>query len=155
EYSNNNKITGNTAKISSNYGLHILGGDDNIIFENDVKENYYGIVLEANPMDTLIYLNNLTDNILNAIDNSYGIGNQWDDGSIGNYWDDYSGVDANDNGIGDTPYSITGTANSKDNFPIWDDGPNPHIIAIPGYDLFILLGIISVVAILTLASKKR
>jgi len=151
EYSNNNKITGNTAKVSSSNGLHILGGDYNVIFENDVKENYYGIVLEDTAMDNLIYLNNLTDNVLHAIDN--GISNQWDDGSIGNYWDDYSGADADDNGIGDTPYSITGTASSEDRFPIWDDGPNPQLIAIPGYHLFIVLGILAVVVIL--ASRKR
>jgi len=31
-------------------------------------------------------------------------------------------VDANDDGIGDVPYNILGTANSSDHFPIWDDG---------------------------------
>src|SRR5208337_2623103 len=34
----------------------------------------------------------------------------------GNYWSDYSGVDANRDGIGDTPYVID--ANNTDNFPL-------------------------------------
>jgi parallel beta-helix repeat protein len=40
----------------------------------------------------------------------------WDDGvSIGNYWDDYTGTDANNDLIGDTPYVIYG--DDQDNFP--------------------------------------
>lgn len=54
----------------------------------------------------------------------------WDNGVIGNSWDDYDGFDTDDNGIGDTPYPINGTAGSVDNFPIYDDGPEtgPSII---------------------------
>lgn len=40
----------------------------------------------------------------NAFDD--GVDNQWDNGAIGNYWSDYSGKDTNDDGIGDTPYTI-------------------------------------------------
>ena len=64
------------------------------------------------------------DNI--SIDN-----NQWNNTDIGNYWDDYVGVDLDDNGIGDTPYTnILGTAGSQDAFPIYNDGADPPIITI-------------------------
>ncbi|GAG66746.1 unnamed protein product, partial [marine sediment metagenome] len=57
-----------------------------------------------------------------------GLYNTWDNGSIGNYWGNYTGVDLNDDGIGDTPYVVSvwmpapGQTGSIDNYPIWDDG---------------------------------
>jgi len=66
-----------------------------------------------------IFLNNYINNDINAAD--YGVNNKWDNGIIGNHWDDYMGVDANHDGIGDTPYLIPGAAGSQDNFPIHDN----------------------------------
>jgi len=40
----------------------------------------------------------------------------WDNSIIGNYWSDYSGLDENDDGIGDTPYIMD--ENNKDNYPL-------------------------------------
>jgi hypothetical protein len=40
----------------------------------------------------------------------------WDNSTLGNYWDDYSGLDDNQDGIGDTPYIID--ENNKDNYPL-------------------------------------
>jgi nitrous oxidase accessory protein len=34
-------------------------------------------------------------------------GNFYDNGSVGNYWSWYEGVDANGDGLGDTPYVIS------------------------------------------------
>ena len=58
----------------------------------------------------------LENNIINAYDECYNI---WNDTypSGGNYWDDYSGVDENDDGIGDTPYNISGASN-QDCYPL-------------------------------------
>ncbi len=124
--SSNNNISGNTISFNDESGIQ-LGPDskNNIIFSNTIEGN--------------------------LVDNGYdeGTSNQWDNGIIGNYWSDYPGVDANDDGIGDTPYDIPGTASSQDNFPIWDDGPE---FKIPGYNLYVLLGILPIVAIVL--SKK-
>jgi hypothetical protein len=54
--------------------------------------------------------------------------NDWDNGTIGNYWDDYVGVDVNQDGIGDTPYLIDGTAGSVDNYPIFKINPIINIL---------------------------
>lgn len=88
----------------------------NMIHNNTDMGIYVGINSEYN----LFYENSFISNSINAMDN--GSNNNWDNSIIGNYWDDYSGVDADDDGIGDIPYNITGTANSQDNFPIWEDG---------------------------------
>ncbi|MGC8940362.1 MAG: hypothetical protein ACP5KU_07710, partial [Candidatus Bathyarchaeia archaeon] len=53
--------------------------------------------------------------------------NNWDR----NYWSDYNGVDANKDGYGDTPYTIVGSANAKDNMPLMQvipEIPNPLIL---------------------------
>ena len=58
----------------------------------------------------------------------------WDNGTIGNYWDDYSGLDENDDGIGDVPYIID--EDNKDNYPLM----NPFgFDAIPEFPSFILV----------------
>lgn len=126
--SNNNKISGNTISF------------------NDVK----GIALGPDSNNNIIFRNTFEGNL---VDNAYddGTNNQWDNGTIGNYWDNYTGKDADDDGIGDTPYVIPGSAGSQDNFPIWDDGAE---FKIPGYNLYVLLGILSVVAI-TLSKKLK
>ena len=81
-----------------------------------------------------------------------GLTNHWDNGMIGNYWEDYLGVDANDDGIGDTPYDIPGGEGVQDNFPIWDDGPDSII---PGYNLTLFLGILSMVVIILSKKLKK
>jgi parallel beta-helix repeat protein len=47
--------------------------------------------------------------------------NYWNSSSIGNYWSSYTGMDANDDGIGDTPFNIY--AGDYDFLPIWWDSP--------------------------------
>jgi hypothetical protein len=42
--------------------------------------------------------------------------NKWDNGSIGNYWSNYNGTDANNDGIGESPYMMD--VNNKDNYPL-------------------------------------
>ena len=59
---------------------------------------------------------------------------QWDDGAVGNLWDDYTGLDADLNGIGDTPYPISQGAD-EDRYPIarYPDSEPP--VANAGQDL--------------------
>jgi nitrous oxidase accessory protein NosD len=56
------------------------------------------------------------NNALNAQDVCSNI---WHDNILkeGNYWDDYTGNDTDGDGIGDTPYDISGGAN-QDIYPL-------------------------------------
>jgi hypothetical protein len=91
-----------------------------------MDNNEYG-VFGYNSENNLIYNNIFIGNIFgNAVDDSSNI-NYWDNGTIGNYWADYEGFDNDGDGIGDTPYSIGGTAGAIDNYPIWDvPKPDPE-----------------------------
>lgn len=133
-YSDNNSILNNS--IIDNYkGVSLQQSNNNTILTNLFHMNrWFGLGLDE-CFDNLIYNNNFTENInqqsmtpLNAEDKRGS--NTWDNGSIGNYWDDYNGLDIDDDKIGDTPYFISGSSNSKDNYPIWDDGIDPPDITI-------------------------
>ena len=99
--------------------------DDNIISENTIKNNKgIGIDISWSTTNNRIYHNNFINNTQNANDRSNNI---WDNGgySNGNYWSDYvenGGYDSNDDGVGDTPYTIYGnTPPNQDNYPLMSE----------------------------------
>ena len=122
--SHNNAISGNNVK-ANNHGIEIYDNCDNNTIDNNLIINNYGNGGwdRSSSCQNNLWYNNYFDNpgVRNALES--GTGNFWDNGTIGNYWSDYSGVDANDDGIGDTPYILEDVI---DYFPIWDDGLDLH-----------------------------
>jgi len=125
----------NSLELLETYNSYILNNDfsysqeailihtssvNNTLFNNTLVHNLLGIDVDSTSTNNLFY-SNYFDNTLNAICNSE---NNWYYGMNGNYWGDYDGEDADDDGIGDTPYIISGSAFSEDKYPIWDDGLN-------------------------------
>ena len=135
--------------ISSNYaGIGIFWSDNNFIMRNFLSGNVYAILstsgkynkIEENIFSgntnavrfggssytsyNIIRYNNFFSNSVDAIDEGYS--NYWDYEHIGNYWDKYTGNDADADGIGDIPYTITGDV--KDHYPLME----PYA----GYDIF-------------------
>ena len=105
----NNPLTSNTIS-------NIAGGTGGTIGHQGsggVGGIGYSIYLKTSPLNRLLH-NNLLNNDENAYDDA---SNYWDTGSQGNYYSDYIGNDNNSDGIGDTPYNITGGSN-VDNYPL-------------------------------------
>ena len=98
-------------------GIEIFSGSNNIITDNIVKDNSnYGISVYGLSNDSIIYHNDFINNAIHAMDSA---NNTYDDGDEGNYWDDYLGEDNNSDGIGDTPYNISGGDN-QDLYPLME-----------------------------------
>ncbi|MCK4757266.1 MAG: right-handed parallel beta-helix repeat-containing protein [Thermoplasmata archaeon] len=107
-------------------GIYLWFSTDNIIRNNNVSSNIYGIHLVSSSANTIYH-----NDIINNTDQAYDDGaNNWDNSypDGGNYWDDYAGVD-NNNGInqdipgqdsiGDTPYTnIGGGVGAQDDYPL-------------------------------------
>ncbi len=96
-----------------------VGSDHNTITSNTLR-NCYGTAISITGNNNTVVYNKFEQNLINAIDDGYDT--KWNETTSGNYWDDYGGVDADDDGIGDTPYNITSTLakpDSQDHLPIW------------------------------------
>jgi len=117
------EIIGNVINNTSNYAIRLyINCDDNDFHDNIIKDNAnYGVQLyDPSDINNKFYKNFFISNGIHAYDN--GTTTSWNNTMIGNYWDNYTGLDANDDLIGDISHNIPGTANSNDSLPIWDDG---------------------------------
>jgi parallel beta-helix repeat protein len=101
----------------------------NTVFGNNMVYNDYGVVLYNHADNNTFYHNNFANNsaqvFFQSSDNLY---NKWNSTTEGNYWSDYSGVDANSDGIGDTPYIIN--PNNMDHYPLTHSYSVKNIISV-------------------------
>jgi len=106
---------------NNNIGITILASSNCTIFENNIiNSKDTGIsfpeLYSMGPftVNNKIYHNNFVNNARHAYDLSK---NEWSLNNEGNYWDNYSGIDKNNDGIGETPYNIEG-GNNQDEYPL-------------------------------------
>jgi nitrous oxidase accessory protein len=106
-YSDLNNISFNTIKNSS-YGIRIKDSSYNNVYKNCIENNGIGIYCCCGADLNFFYNNNFLNNSNHAQEDIVLI-NTWYDPltNTGNYWDDYTGVDANGDDIGDTPYKVS------------------------------------------------
>lgn len=111
------------------------GAENNTIAHNVIENNRGGVEIYGQYPNMVCRENKIFDNkirnnsMFNVLDD--GEDNQWSEDSLydirnivggrftgGNYYGDYEGLDVNDDGIGDTPFTIPGTAGSVDPYPL-------------------------------------
>lgn len=103
----------NLKLCNTTVGIELLSTRDSIIAENRIENNLYGILLLASS-NNKIYRNDFIRNEQQVY--THQSSNTWDDDFSGNYWSDYHVIDYNNDGIGDTFYTID--ADNRDRYPL-------------------------------------
>ena len=124
----NNIIIRNNISSNDLNGISLDDSSSNVISKNTISStNKWNGIWLWNSSNNTIYLNNFINNSNNVY--SHDSANIWNStlkitytynssqytNYLGNYWDDYTGIDADNDGIGDTPYSID---SDEDNYPL-------------------------------------
>jgi len=153
--SDNIIIVGNNITGSTRWGILLRSSYGNTIIGNNIENNQYGIQISGDngqkchvvgnhianndegiriltQFGSEYYHNSVINNTLQVYCGSRSLSEQtWDNGypSGGNYWSDYTGEDADNDGIGDSPYYIY--VNDDD----VEDSSNPICIDEDSYPL--------------------
>jgi len=109
-----NHLVSDCNLFDNQIGLDIrIRSNNNIVTGCNIYANDKGVWIWQNSMRNKLYLNNFWRNEIDADPED---NNTWDNEEQGNYWEDYDGLDNNDDGIGDTPYTLSN--GNVDRYPL-------------------------------------
>lgn len=109
----NNSIFADNIFLKNLEASYITNSNNNTFIKNKLSENEFAMVL-INSNNNTAFHNNFINNTHTV--SSVNSLNLWDNGIEGNYWSDYKGKDSDQDGIGDSPYTIA--TNNLDNHPL-------------------------------------
>jgi putative cofactor-binding repeat protein/parallel beta-helix repeat protein len=157
-YSSSNTIHANSI-TDCGAGIRLTYSDNNRIFQNLIKNCSVSISMYVSNSNGF-YGNNFIDNSQEISETHdhflypctlfYSVNNKWDNGTAGNYWSNYTGVDADGDGIGDTPYHIF--ENNTDNYPLMQP---VDITTIPEFPSWIILPLFIVATVVVAFARNK
>jgi hypothetical protein len=165
----NNTLQG--CSIYNNIVGVLLSGSGNHVTYNNITGNQQGLFFGFEtvndmgniPSDILISHNCFISNnqqLSGCVCKEYNMTEErhsWDDGKEGNYWSDYTGVDADGDGIGDTPYVVD--ILNQDSYPLMQLPAMPEPKEAPLPTELILIGVlvpvIAIVAAVFLLKRRK
>jgi parallel beta-helix repeat protein len=107
-------IKQNLIAANPSFGIGFIGSTNSTVIMNAISNNGGPGIRIYTSTNIRLHHNDFVNNADKAFSQSSTV--IWDDGSEGNYWSDYNGTDANQDGIGDTPYVID--SNNADRYPL-------------------------------------
>ncbi len=130
---NYNVITGNRFENNVNAVNLWDGTEYNLFTENTIVGSTESGVRLSQSTGTF-YHNNFENNMQDVYDSGYAHNQAssycaWDNGEQGNFWSNYHGNDANNDGIGDTPYQVDN--HNQDRYPLMTPWKPTKIDATP------------------------
>ena len=148
--SDNNNITGNTANNNNHPGIYLALSDYNLVNNSECNSNGAGIMVSFGNENNITYNTINSNNI--GIDISYSDYNSIINNTlIGNTRAIYEYGDCEGNIYeGNTIIPPTGGGGDDD-----DDDDDDKEAAIPGYDVFLIIGLISVMSIVLLINIEK
>lgn len=138
-------IYGNSISSNNNAGILLSNLPNSNIFGNNITNNDIGIWLYTASDIIKFYHNNFINNTI-QVDTFPDNSNAWDNEVTGNYWGDYSGVDSDNDGIGDSPYIID--ENNQDNYPLLMPVDVSEIPEVPSWTILPLILTITLFSII-------
>ena len=127
-----NVIFGNNITGFVNQAIRtVFGCSNNTFYGNYIANSEVAVCLQDEAINNTFYGNTFAFDSCKFRIGDDVEGTSWDNGTIGNYWGDYEGTDNNEDGIGDSSYTIVGVK--------WDTDVGGDVSFIAGYDNYPLM----------------